>query len=47
MSKGCWWNDTGRGKPKYSKNDLSQYHSLHQKFHMDWPRIEIRLAATA
>jgi hypothetical protein len=47
MSMGCWWNYTGRGKPKYSKNDLSQYHSLHQKFHMDWPRIEMELATAA
>jgi hypothetical protein len=47
LSKGCLWNDTGRGKPKYSKNNLSQYHSIHKKFHMNWPRIEMGLAITA
>jgi hypothetical protein len=30
------WNDTDRGKSKNSEKDLSQYHFVHHKFHMDW-----------
>jgi hypothetical protein len=34
------WNEIDRGKPKYSGKNLSQYHFVHQKSHMDWPGIE-------
>jgi hypothetical protein len=34
------WNETDRGKQKYSGKILSQCHFLHHKFHMDWPGIE-------
>ena len=35
-----WWNDTDRGKPKYSEKHLLQYHSVHHKSHMGWPGFE-------
>jgi hypothetical protein len=37
-----WWNDTDRGKPKYSEKHLLQYHSVHHKSHMGWPEFEPR-----
>ena len=30
-----WWNETDRGKPKYWGENLSQYHFVHHKYHMD------------
>jgi hypothetical protein len=36
-----WWNDTERGKPKYTEKNLSQCHFIHHKFHVDWPGIEL------
>jgi hypothetical protein len=30
-----WWNEIDRGKPKYSGENLSQYHFVHHKSHMD------------
>jgi hypothetical protein len=35
-----WWNDTDRGKLKYWEKNLSQYHFVHHKTHMDRPGIE-------
>jgi hypothetical protein len=32
-----WWNDTDRGKLKYSEKTLSECYFVHHKFHMDWP----------
>jgi hypothetical protein len=29
------WNETDRGKPKYSGKNLSQCHFVHHKSHMD------------
>jgi hypothetical protein len=29
------WNETYRGKPKYSGKNLSQCHFFHHKSHMD------------
>jgi hypothetical protein len=34
------WNETDRGKPKYSEKNLSQCQFFHQKSHMDWSGIE-------
>jgi hypothetical protein len=28
------WNETDRGKPKYSQENLSQYHFVHHKSHI-------------
>lgn len=38
-----WWNDTRGGKPKYTKQNLSVCHSVHQKSHMDRPGIKPRV----
>jgi hypothetical protein len=35
-----WWNDTDRGKPKNSDRNLSQFHFVHYKSHMDWTERE-------
>jgi hypothetical protein len=29
------WNEIERGKPKYSEKNLSQFHFVHHKSHMD------------
>jgi hypothetical protein len=29
------WNEIDRGKPKYSEKNLSQFHFVHHKSHMD------------
>jgi hypothetical protein len=34
------WNETDRGKPKYSGKNLSQCHFVYHKSRMDWPGIE-------
>jgi hypothetical protein len=34
------WNESDRGKPKYSGKTLSQSHFVYNKSHMDWPGIE-------
>jgi hypothetical protein len=34
------WNETDRGKPKYSRKNLSQCHFVRHKSHMDLPGIE-------
>ena len=34
------WNESDRGKPKYSVKNMSQCHFVHHKSHMDWPEIE-------
>jgi hypothetical protein len=34
------WNDIDRGKPKNSEKNLSQYHCVHHKSHIDWPGRE-------
>jgi hypothetical protein len=37
------WNDTGRGKLKYSEKNLFHCHVVHHKSHMDWPGIKLGL----
>jgi len=34
------WNDPDMGRLKNLEKNLSQCHSVHQKSHMDCPRIE-------
>jgi hypothetical protein len=34
------WNEIDRGKPKYSGENLSQCHFVHNKSRMYWPGIE-------
>jgi hypothetical protein len=34
------WNEIDKEKPKYSGKNLSQYHFVHHKSHMDRPGIE-------
>jgi hypothetical protein len=34
------WNETDRGKPKYSWKNLSECHFVYRKSHMDRPGIE-------
>jgi len=41
MSLKYWWEDNDKGKPKYSKKDMSKCHYVHNKFHMNWPQIEL------
>jgi hypothetical protein len=36
-----WWNDSDRGKPKYSEKILCQCRFVHHKSHMNWPGIEL------
>jgi hypothetical protein len=37
------WNEIDTEKPKYSGKNLSQYHYVHHKSHMDWPGIQSAL----
>jgi hypothetical protein len=34
------WNDSDRGNSKNAEVNLSKYHFVHHKFHMDWPGTE-------
>jgi hypothetical protein len=34
------WNESDKGKPKYSEKHLSQCHFVHHKSHMEQPGIE-------
>jgi hypothetical protein len=36
----CWWNNIDREVPNYSVENLSQCYFVHQKFHMNWGRVE-------
>jgi hypothetical protein len=35
-----WWNDTDKGKLKYSEQNLSQCHFDHHKSQTKWPGTE-------
>lgn len=45
INVGHWWNDTDKGKPKYSERNLSQRHLVHHKSHTDF-RVNINLRYT-
>jgi hypothetical protein len=40
MTIGHWRNDIDRRKQKYSDKNLSQYHLVDYKFHINWPGTE-------
>ena len=40
MIIGHWWNDTDKGKPKYSYRNPSQCYFVHHKYSTDRPRRE-------
>jgi hypothetical protein len=40
MSMNRWWNDTDNIKPQKLERNLSQYHCVHHKSHMEWPGIK-------
>jgi hypothetical protein len=40
MSKKDRWNDTDRGKPKYSEKNVSQCYFVHHKTKTKWSGIE-------
>jgi hypothetical protein len=35
------WNDTDKGKLKYSETNMSQRHFVQHKYHIDWPGIKL------
>jgi hypothetical protein len=35
-----WWNDTDRGKLRYSAENLSQWHIVHLKSHIELPGLD-------
>jgi hypothetical protein len=35
-----WWLDTDKGKPKYSEENLSHCHFVHDISQVQWPGIE-------
>jgi len=35
-----WWNGSDRGKLKYWERNLSQWHFVQHKSHIDWLGIE-------
>jgi hypothetical protein len=37
-----WWNDTDRGKQKYSEKSLPQWHLSYYNSHLAWPRTKPR-----
>ena len=39
MSMEQWWNDSDRGEQEYSEKNMSQYHCVHHKSHMNWPGV--------
>jgi hypothetical protein len=41
-SSELWWNNTDGESPQNSEKSLFQFHFVHHKSHMEWPRIEPR-----
>jgi hypothetical protein len=35
-----WWNDTDRGKQEYWEKNISLYHCVHHKSHLNGPGFE-------
>lgn len=40
MSMEHWYNDSNRGKPRYSEKNLAHCHFVNPKSHISWSGIE-------
>jgi hypothetical protein len=43
MNMEFWWNNTDRGKPKYSEKNLAQCHFVYHKSHFDILLLAVRI----
>ena len=42
VSVKCWWNDTDKGKFKFSDKNSSECYFVHNKSHMDWSETQAK-----